>query len=206
MTTIPATIKPQAGMAMLFCMLFLTALTLLGLSASADAVLQNQLAANLQETERAKQSALATLSWVEDWLFTLQGSAPPVCTSPCKGLKFHQPGDLLLQPALADLAWWQAQGYEAGIDPLTGDRLETLAASSIDPPMWVIEVVQEKPLAGEDTGEDPLSTQVWYRIVARGSGHTSSTLSVVESVVTRIWPADEEVPKANQGRVTWRQL
>ena len=49
-TGIPNT---QSGMVLLLCLIFLTALTLLGLSASTDTVLQNQLAANLQETERA---------------------------------------------------------------------------------------------------------------------------------------------------------
>lgn len=53
--------RPESGMVLLFCLLFLTAMTLLGLSASADAILQNQLAANLRETEQSKQSALVAL-------------------------------------------------------------------------------------------------------------------------------------------------
>ena len=55
---------PQSGMVLLLCLMFLVALTLLGLSASSDAILQNQLAANLQEQERAKHQKHEALSYM----------------------------------------------------------------------------------------------------------------------------------------------
>lgn len=219
--------KPQAGMVLLLCLLFLTALTLLGLSASADAVLQNQLAANLQESERTKQAALAALSWAEDWLLDLQGPAPESCTTPCEGFRLHPAGDLPPHLEFEDLSWWQTQGYEAGIDPLTGNRLVTIGASSIDPPMWVIEVLHERPTAGDGTTDSPIDApadaptdpptdppadiQAWYHILARASGQTDSVISVVESIVTRSWlsaeeSSDESTSSAGKGRVSWREL
>lgn len=190
------TMKAQTGMALLMCLLFLTALTLLGLSASADAILQHQLAANLRETERAKQAALTALSWAEDWFLGLEGPAPEPCTSTCADLKLHLAGQWPPQPELEDLSWWQTQGYEAGIDPLSGNRLATIAANSANPPSWVIEVVHVT------------STQAWYRILARASGQTDKAISVIESTVTRSWPSDDNTSASatSSGRVSWRQL
>ena len=61
------TFRVQTGMVLLLCLIFLMALTLLGLSASSDTILQSKLANNLQESERARQSALSALSWAEQW-------------------------------------------------------------------------------------------------------------------------------------------
>jgi Tfp pilus assembly protein PilX len=189
-------------MVLLLCLLFLIALTLLGLSASADAILQSQLAANLQEKERAKQSALAALSWAEDWVLDLEGTAPESCLTPCEGFKLHPAGDLIPHPEFEGLSWWRSQGYEAGIDPLTGARLITFAANSVNPPMWIIEVVHENP-AADDGATD---ARAWYRILVRASGSTDRAIAVIESTVTRPWSSDESSGTADKGRVSWREL
>lgn len=194
--------KTRAGMVLLLCLLFLIALTLLGLSASADAILQSQLAANLQEKQRATQSALAALSWAEDWLLELQGTAPETCMAPCGGFKLHPAGDLAPHPEVKDLSWWQTQGHEAGIDPFTGARLVTFAASSINPPMWIVEVAHEMPAPDDGTAD----ARAWYRILVRANGHTDRAISVIESTVTRPWSAAESSSTAEEGRVSWREL
>ena len=83
---IPRQLNFQDGMVLLLGLLFLTVLTLLGLSASADAILQSQLAANLRESERAKHASVASLSWAEDWMLELEGIAPVPClgSRPCR--------------------------------------------------------------------------------------------------------------------------
>lgn len=192
----------QLGMALLLCLILLTALTLLGLSASADAVLQDQLAANLRESERAKQSASTALSWAEDWILDLQGTAPEPCTTACEGFLVHPTGGLPPHPEFKDLPWWQAQGFEAGIDPLTGDRLATFAPGSANPPMWVVEVVHEIPAPEDNTAE----AQSWYRILARGTGQTDSAVSVIESIIKKPWPPVGSTNTANGERVSWREL
>jgi len=193
-------------MVLLLCLLFLTALTLLGLSAAADVVLQNQLTANLQESERAKQSALAALSWAEDWLLDLQGTAPEPCITPCEGFRLHPGGNLLPHPEFEDLSWWQTQGYEAGIDPLTGNRLVSFAAGSVNPPMWVVEVVHEIPASDNGSTGATTDALAWYRILARGSGQTDTAISVVESIVKKSWPTLDSTNTASGGRVSWREL
>ena len=161
------------------------ALTLLGLSASSDTILQNKLASNLQETERAKQSALLALSWAEHWLLELDGPPPETCSAPCDGLYLHAAGDLPSHPESESYSWWMEQGHEAGINPLTGDRIATISSDSINTPVWIIEAVQTIPPA--ENGNPDL--QVWYRILARGSGRTETAVSVIESIVVRSWPA-----------------
>jgi len=195
--------KTEKGMVLLLCLIFLTALTLLGLSASAEAILQSKLSANLRESEQAKQSALSALSFAENWLLNLDGLAPETCTTACIGLKLHATGNLPADPEFKDLSWWENQGHQAGVDPQTAERLSHIAVASISPPYWVIEAVHEAPLPeGESTG-----LQIWYRILARGSGRTSAGVSVVESIVVRSWSAVENPELTiKSGRVAWREL
>ena len=214
---LPRVINAQYGMALLLCLLFLTVLALLGLSASAETVMQTSLATNLQETERARQSALSAQKWVENWLLQLKSPAPAICPAPCDGLFIHAPGSLPRNPEFEDLSWWLDQGHEAGIDPLTSERMTAISTDSIDPPMWVIEAVHEIP----PTENDDTDLQTWYRVLARGSGWTEAGVSVVESIIVRSWPsiegADEPAtgtpqpcpgtdPAAKCGRVAWREL
>lgn len=207
----------QAGLALLLCLIFLMALTLIGLSATSDTILQNRLASNLQEAERAKQSALLTLSWAEEWLLSLDGNPPKNCTVPCDGLNLHMAGDLLANPESESISWWLEQGHEAGVDPTTGNRIATITRDSFEKPIWIIQVVKTTPAMAE--GNPHL--QVWYRILARGSGRTGSTVSVMESTIVRSWPKIDNMESgdpaaslscsrlglpAKCGRYAWREL
>ena len=194
--------KTQNGMVLLLCLIFLTALTLLGLSASAEAILQNKLSANLRESEYAKQSALSALSFAENWLLSLEGLAPEICNTTCIGLKLHASDSLPGNPEFKDLSWWEAQGHEAGVDPLTAERTSHTTATGISPSFWVIEVIHERPSPESES----IDLQVWYRILARGSGRTTAGVSVVESIVVRAWSAAESPETTKHGRVAWREL
>lgn len=188
----------QSGMVLLFCLMFLTALTLLGLSASADSILQQQLASNLQHTQKAKQAAAAALNWAEHWLIKMQGPAPETCITACAGFTVHPLGTLAPHPEFESLDWWQSHGFEAGIDPLTNERLTSIGSDSIDPQLWLIEVIHDQP----STNVNPATGKVWYRLLARGSGQTETAISVVESIVVKSWPVDSK----NDGRIAWREL
>lgn len=205
-------LKAQPGMVLLLCLIFLMSLTLLGLSAASDTILQNKLAANLQENERARQSALLSLAWAEQWLMELDGMAPESCSVPCTGLNLHPKGDISPQAESESFSWWTIHGHKAGIDPLTGEQIATISTDSFQPPYWAIEVLRIIP---PSEGSSP-DLQVWYRILARGSGRTEKVISVIESTVVRAWPADDatevqgtcngpEEPIAC-GRYAWREL
>lgn len=206
----------QRGMVLLLCLLFLVALSLLGLSASTETLLQSKLSANLRDTERAKQAALLASAWAERWLLSLEGPAPVNCSESCDGLILHAAGDLPPHPESENFDWWTGNGHEAGVDPLTGERLQTISRDSADAPTWIIETL--KTIAPAESGDPDL--QVWYRILARGTGHAQTSISVVESVVVRSWPvpADSDtfsivdgacpgsMPTAICGRHSWREI
>ena len=204
----------EAGVALLLCLLFLTALTLLGLSAASETVMQDKLAGNLQETGQARQSALAAQDWAEGWLLGHGGIAPVPCNRPCAGLIVHSRGTLPPRPESEDFSWWLANGMEAGVDPISGERQVTLSIDSATPPVWLLEAVHEQALAVENGTE----TQAWYRILVRGSGHTGKGIAVVESIVTRPWRTGLAPGTATQGpcpgfdssyrceRAAWRAL
>jgi Tfp pilus assembly protein PilX len=206
----------QAGMVLLLCLIFLTALTLLGLAASADTVLQNQLFANLQETERTKQSALATLSRAERWLLGLEPPAPEPCLDACDGLIVHKPGDLPPFPEFEDLSWWRAHSHVAGANPLNNHQ-STKVGNADEQSLWIIEKVHTIPAREAPARE----LQAWYRILARASNRTGTVVSVIESTVVRSWPdmdgnqmhgdrspgtCPDAGPAKKCGRVSWREL
>jgi len=129
----------------------------------------------------------------------------------------HGRGELPSHPEFEDYPWWQDHGYEAGKDPLTGDLVKTIALGNIDRPVWLIEVLHRIPPAPDG----PENLQVWYRILARGSGQTKAAVSVIESIVVRSWPSlVHHIPsnpdianscfgfesEAKCGRVSWREL
>ena len=210
----PPAVAVEGGMALLLCLLFLTALTLLGLSAASETVMQDKLAGNLQDSGQARQSALAAQDWAEDWLLGHHEVAPLPCAQPCEGLVIHASGTLPARPETENLAWWLANGMEAGIDPANGVRLAMLSVDSAAAPVWVIETLHEEPLASTSGHE----TQAWYRILARGSGLTGKGIAVVESIVTRPWrlaptasavtpgPCPSFDSSYNCERVAWRTL
>lgn len=195
-------VRMDRGMVLLMCLIFLTALTLLGLSASADAVLQRQLAANLQDTERATQSAQTALRWAERWLLDMEGPPPVACSGTCEGFTVHRAGTLVSNPEFESLSWWQTHGFEAGIDPLTTERLANFGAGNFNPPFWVIETLHESTM----TGDGSSSQQVWYRLLARSSGRSQNAVSVGESIITRTWSTIEDPNQTRGGRVSWQRL
>jgi Tfp pilus assembly protein PilX len=202
-------------MVLLLCMIFLTAMMLLGLSASTDTILQSQLSSNLQETERARQNAQTTLIWAEQWLLKLESPLPENCESPCNPLPISSTGILPPDAEFKPYSWWQEVAYEAGTEP-TEPRSETsVNNTSANNPLWLIEAIHSIP-AAQDGSTD---LHVWYRILARGSGRAGKVVAVVESLVVRPWPLVEPTEKLatqdsgicfdqaeNCGRVSWREL
>lgn len=76
--------REQSGAALLLCVLLLAALSVLGLSAGADALLQARMGANQAMDERDFRIARARLRALEAALAALPGEArPPGCPDAC---------------------------------------------------------------------------------------------------------------------------
>jgi len=146
-------------------------------------------------------------------LLSFEGPAPAHCTDSCDGLMLHAAGDLPPHPEFETFDWWSANGHEAGVDPITGERLQTISGDSINTPVWIIE--EARTITPAESGEPDL--QVWYRILVRGAGHAETAVSVVESIIVRSWPeagtsavvagaCPGSSPGAICGRFAWREL
>lgn len=199
----------QSGMVLLLCLIFMTALMLLGLSASSDTILQKQLASNLRDAEYAKQTAHLSLVWAEQWISQQSASAMASCEQDCSGFYTHASGNLDNDLQFQPMATWTSQGFAAGIDPATGGRLQFIGLVSAEPPMWLIEYLHHSPafvdnnVPGNSTPE-----QDWFRLLVRSTGQSENIVSVIESVIVR--SADDSgqtpppVPKTE--RISWREL
>jgi len=205
----------QTGIVLLLCLLFLTALTMVGLAATADTFMQGRLATNLQDSERALQAALSAQAWAENWLLGQSGTAPQTCSTPCAGVYLHAGGSLPEHLENEAVDWWVANGHEAGIDPDTGARLGPPPTGRAQPAYWLIETLSTQADASDNAG-----TTAWYRILARGVGRSNVNYSVVESVLVRSWSGVTGATGGNNadtsgnncsvaggcGRMAWRVL
>lgn len=191
----------QQGMVLLLCLIFMTSLTLLGLTATTDTITQRQLASNLLDAERTRQAGQLALQWAENWLLESSGPAPAICSSSCTGFYAHPVGSLVANIQSEDAAMWQALGFEAGVDPATGARLATLPTSGANPAMWIIQNLHHSAAASD--GSTPELD--WYRILVRATGQSETSVSVVESVVSKSW-AEDETATAFSKRVAWQEL
>jgi len=189
-------------MVLLLCMIFLTAMMLLGLSASADTILQSQLAANLKQSEQVKQSAQTALETAEKWLMDQDNPLPAVCPPPCEQIAIVPADTLPANVQHEPMAWWLAHG-------------QTLVENTASIPndtntsVWLIESAHTIPVEG-----NPDEQRTWYRILARGSDPADKVVSVVESLVLKTWPGEQQTPSAETAgpapggcrRVAWRTL
>lgn len=191
----------QQGMVLLLCLIFMTSLTLLGLTATTDTITQTQLAANLHDAERARQTGKLSLQWVETWLFGQTGTAPENCSASCTGFFAHPTDSLDYNLQSESLAWWTSQGYEVGLDPETGARLATIGTAGIDPTIWIIQSLHHSP-ASTDGSTPELD---WYRILVRTTGRSATSVSVVESVVKVGW-SGTGAAATPANRVAWQEL
>ena len=103
----------------------LAALTLFGLAAASDRVLQARMASNLIEGSQAGQTADATLKWGEEWILGLDGlKRPTACSDACTATDVIRPeGSFGKNVEQQDLSWWEHNAHLAGKDPLTGGIL-----------------------------------------------------------------------------------
>lgn len=206
--------KPQQGMVLLLCMIFLTAMMLLGLSASADTILQNQLVSNLQISERVKQAAQATLINAEQWLLDQGGPEPESCMSACTSPAIYSLNHLPSQPEQRSYEWWLENGHRPNSETSGTSSGSLNINNTLNAQVWLVETV----FSIDAPQDNPTIKRVWYRILARAGNRSGTVVSVVESLFVHSWPlidsSDEENEEdaldcpvlANCGRVAWRRL
>lgn len=210
--------RTARGGALLLALMLLAGLTLLGLAAASDQALQVRIVGNLERSGQAQRAAEAALAWAEDWLFSLDGSAPPVpCAAGCDGAVFLSGAAWPDHPEQADATWWQSHGHRAEASPVDGSSPPE--RPSTNPGHWIVAVIDVPPSPASDP---PVPVIGWYRVAARGTDAAGQQVAVVESIIARPWGESDwrdPLPRpAGQarfcqaggpqpcGRAAWRQL
>ena len=187
---------------------------LIGLSASADTIVQNQLTANWRASEHARQAAHAALEWAESWVLELDLPSPEACVDMCSPDYFQTNGSLSAHPEHEPLSWWLENGFVTGSQPQNVDVPLLPGHFGGKQSLWLIQPVHQLAASADGT----TGPRAWYRVLSRGSGEKDAVVSVMESTVIRTWPTRDQTDAtgidasgwcaANTdlcGRVTWRE-
>jgi type IV pilus assembly protein PilX len=174
----------QRGVVLVSSLLLLLVVTIMALSMFRSSGMQEKVAGNMREKQRALQAAVSAQTYAEQWLITNSTSAPAVCnsllTAPAQGQICSNRLWLSLPAGLtvATVPWAVAGTANVGVTyvPLGMNVAAASASSSgnyVTAPTFYI----------SDAGAsfDPNVPGEIYQIDAVGYGGNSNTAAVVES-------------------------
>jgi Tfp pilus assembly protein PilX len=210
-----------AGLVLLF------ALSLLGLVAASGMILQQHMASNFTQDAKALENSELAMSFARAWLYSRENhERQDSCTSDCLlPVAVYSAGEIPLRAEFEGAAWWRSHGVKAGINPITGESLMSLAQTGSEPPYWILEELHFQSFAA-DEGEDGTQGVGYYRILGRGTGAHPASVTVTESIIARPWGGNYQVhefsafegtehycaqfdpalsPPLKCGRLAWRQ-
>lgn len=159
--------KQQSGTALILSLVFLLILTMLGLSSVRTTILEEKMTSNMRDQQIAFEAAETGLREGEKWLDD-QNRQPNTKTSG-SGFVFAQ--NKLTGITQKDAAWWNDSNTKQAPTSLTTVKSQ---------PRFVLEergFIADSLVRGfkEPTG------RTLYRVVARGTGMSDSSQSLVES-------------------------
>jgi hypothetical protein len=210
------------GIALLAGLILLASISLLALVTASGTVLQRNMAGNFEDKALALQNASIATGFAAAWLISRpiisrEAGCQTGCVLPAG---IHNPGGLPARPEFESSAWWEANAFEAGFNPVTSEFITT-SDSGFEPARWIIEEIHYQE-TGETRGENVAEGVAYYRILTRGSGRTSRTVAVTEAIYARPWEGDFEAGayppdgpphgfcrqfdrKYDCGKLSWRQ-
>lgn len=168
----------QRGAVLVVSLIFLLVLTLIGVVSMQNTTLQERMARNVYDGERAFQAAEAALREGEQWVMNIDTYNPPALTTSCTA----PPCVAFVYPEDNSASWWASNATEYG-----ASGAQDIPALSQDPRYF-------NEYAGYDPGvtvidHDQRAQQIgphWYRTTAAGFGAQETTIRVLQSSV-RIW-------------------
>lgn len=171
-------ISAQRGAVLVVSLIFLLVLTLIGVVSMQNTTLEERMARNVYDGERAFQAAEAALREGEEWVMDIDPYSPPALKTSCVA----PPCVAFVYPEDNAASWWTTNATEYG-----ASGTQDFAALSQDPRYF-----------NEYAGYDPAVTVIdhderaqeigphWYRTTAAGFGAQDTTTRVLQSSV-RIW-------------------
>jgi type IV pilus assembly protein PilX len=175
----------QQGVVLITSLLLLVVVTIMALSMFRGFGIQEKVAGNMREKQRALQAAVSAQTYAEQWLIANSGTSPPVvCAAPVQSANAQQ-GQICsnqlwnIMPSVTTLPW-QIAGNNVGV-------------TYIPPGMNVAAVNQSAPsnnsyaiapifyISDGGPSSDPNVPGEVYQIDAVGYGGNGNTAAVVES-------------------------
>lgn len=207
-------ITNQSGSSLLLGLLFIAVLSLGVTTAFSDNRWQLKMTSNQWSEDRALQAANSALNWGESWLMSQPGDIQLTDNSPGNFL----PGEPLAREALhQDEAWWLDHGISDGIEPLSGELLQSRQVPGSPRARWLVEAVHHTA-ADAQAGTPAIS---YYRIIARAPRVPRGSPVVLEVIMARPWGSPEwtdQLPFQGMrfcsqpespdhcGRLSWRRV
>ena len=165
----------QNGAVLAITIIFLLLLTILGMAAIENSIIQSKIENNLTDADRAFQAAESALREGESFLFGL--SAKPIIVNTCQIKPCVLIHNSTLYPENQNLSWWETNGtiYQGSLPVKVAAR-----------PLYIIQF--QRFIPDDNTiglGQGTSSGKYYYQITARGTGSNINSISILQSVVVR---------------------
>ncbi len=183
-------IKKQNGAALIMGLMLLLVMTLLALTASSSAVMQERIAGSFRDASLAFHATEAGGRWGAAWLQSLGASTgsprPFPCASNCTA-------------SAATAVWvsgqyspsldWATSSWTYGVSPTNASVFSGYEATAVNsnlmvsaPPQFVLE---EYYFKRDDLSASVATGVVYYRVIARGTGQRLNTTRVAINLLAK---------------------
>ncbi|PCI74654.1 MAG: hypothetical protein COB20_14925 [SAR86 cluster bacterium] len=170
--------RQQSGAILVFCLVFLSILTVMGTSGMETTVLEERMSSNMRDHTLAFQSAESALKNAEAWLLA-QDDLPLVSGD---GSTTVWSEDAMDPSGTDGKYWWDHANIDAAWWNTNADAIAGVAGVATQP-TYIIEeyrTVDSGESLGTGGGEAPRS-RTFHRITARGVGVNANTAVRVQS-------------------------
>jgi type IV pilus assembly protein PilX len=167
----------QRGSALIVALVFLLAMTLIGVTGMQGTTLQERMAGNSRDRNLAFQAAEGVLRSAEDFL---RLNSPDENLFVANTAGFYQLNNVN-RPDWVGITASNGNGPCSGVPcPSYGTALDNVVAQS--PQYFVESMPNEKPLLAETETGTPIPETSYYRVTSRGFGGTADATVVLRSI------------------------
>ncbi|MCG8416260.1 MAG: PilX N-terminal domain-containing pilus assembly protein [Pseudomonadales bacterium] len=179
-------IQQQQGAILVFCLIFLTVLTMMGVSGMESTTLEERMSANMVDKERAFNAADTALQAAEAWLI-LQDTLPITSTDGSTTVWGEDDPDLGLDTA-DGMYWWEHANVTAAWWTANGDAPANVPVVATQPRYLIeeyktVDTGQSIAVGGGET----TVPRIFHRITAAGWGIANTTSAVVQATFVQTY-------------------
>lgn len=179
-------IQQQQGAILVFCLIFLTVLTMMGVSGMESTTLEERMSANMVDKERAFNAADTALQAAEAWLIT-QDTQPITSTDGSTTVWGEDDPDALLDTT-DGMYWWEHANVNGTWWTTNGDAPANVPVVATQPRYLIeeyktVDTGQSIAIGGGET----TVPRIFHRITAAGWGIANTTSAVVQATFVQTY-------------------